>query len=730
MFVWNTIKSDFVASVVVLLVAIPLCLGIALASGAPLFSGLLAGIIGGIVVGVLSNSSISVSGPAAGMIAVVLATTSALGSFHGFLLALFLAGFIQMLIGLLRAGFIAVYIPLNVIQGLLAAIGILIIIKQLPLAFGYISQPDILAHALAVTQQTFSLVPLFFLVHHVHMGATLISLVSLLILAYWPKIPLKVCQVVPAAIITVIVAVLLNYLLTIFYPTLALSNSHLVNIPVNESFSSIITQFQHPKFSDLENYNVYFYAVMIAIVASLETLLNLEAAEKMSKTRTYVSHNRELVAQGVGNALSGLLGGLPITSVIVRSTVNIQAGGKTKCATIFHGILLLLALVFVPHWLNQIPIAALAAILIYTGYKLARISVFKEMYAKGFDCFFPFLVSLIAIIFSNLLSGVLIGLGTSFFFILRQNSKNRLLTVNEVHPSGEVLRLILPQHATFLNKAAISATFKAIKNNQKVVLDARATDYIDYDVLEIIKEFKEYQAVEKNINLNLEGFKTYYKLKNQLNFITATTYDVQSSLTAEKILKILKEGNQRFVCNTPIHKNYPQQVAATIKSQHPIAVMLSCIDSRVPVELIFDLSVGDTFVARIAGAVLNEDILASIEYACHLAGAKLIIILGHENCGAIKAACENVNFGHIPHLVHKIKPAIETAMHSTESGYHIDDPSFLSSVVSCNVELVKKNLYERSELLRKLIDNGTLGLVGAVYDVATGKVAFKNDPPV
>ncbi|MCD6047393.1 MAG: sul [Gammaproteobacteria bacterium] len=726
MFNWNTVKDDLIASIVVLLVAIPLCLGIALASGAPLFSGLVTGIIGGIIVGALSGSSVSVSGPAAGMIAVVLAAIAALGSFHSFLLALFLAGFIQIAIGLFRAGFIAVYIPLNVINGLLAAIGILIIIKQLPLAFGYISQPELLANALEVAQETFSLTPLFFLVHHLHIGATLITVVSLAILIYWPKLPLKATKVIPGAVVTVIVAVIINQLLSACYPALALQDSHLVNIPVNESFSSIIAQFEHPKFADLGNYNVYIYAFMIAIVASLETLLNLEAAEKMAKTRKYVSRNRELIAQGVGNLFSGLLGGLPITSVIVRSTVNIQAGAKSKLATIFHGILLFLALALVPNWLNLIPIAALAAILIHTGYKLARVGIFKDMYVKGFDCFFPFVVTVVAIVFSNLLTGVLIGLGTSFFFILRQNSKNRFLTVNELHPSGEVIRLILPQQATFLNKAAIVEALKDIKSNQKVVIDAKGTDYIDYDILEIIKEFKEYQAKEKNVTLNLEGFKRHYALPNQENFVTATTYDVQSSLTPEKILKILQEGNQRFINNTPIHKNYQQHIEATKKSQHPIAVMLSCIDSRVPVELIFDLSVGDAFVARVAGTVLNEDIIASIEYACHVAGAKLIIIMGHESCGAIKAACEDVSFGHVPHLVKKIKPAIEACEASHPNHSHsADDPSFLSSVISCNVDLVKKRLYERSEILRHLIDTGAVGLIGAVYDVSTGEINFK-----
>ncbi len=346
------------------------------------------------------------------------------------------------------------------------------------------------------------------------------------------------------------------------------------------------------------------------------------------------------------------------------------------------------------------------------------------MYAKGWVYFFPFIVTVLAIVFTNLLLGVLIGLGVSIFFILQQSAKKRFMTVKELHASGEVLRLVLPHQLTFLNKAEMVATLKSIKENQRVILDACATDYIDEDMLEIIREFKENQAVEKNIALNLEGFKDHYELGKKINFITVTTYDVQSQLTPKDVISILDEGNQRFVANTPIHKDYPQQIKATLKSQHPLAVVLSCIDSRVPIELIFDLNLGDAFVIRIAGNVLNEDIIGSLEFACYEAGAKLIVVLGHEQCGAIKAACDHVHLGHLTQLLERISPAIEEETQTLENRTS-SNAQFVSNVMLNHIELVKEQVYEGSHILRELIDKETVGLTTAFYDIATGKIMFK-----
>lgn len=720
---WSSVKQDGIASLVVFLIAIPLCLGIALASGASFLSGMISGIIGGIVVGYLSDSQVSVSGPAAGMVTIVLASTIALGSFQAFLLALVVAGILQMFIGSLRAGFIADYVPSSVIQGLLAAIGILIIIKQLPLAFGLSTHTSDLILSLKSAQEAFSLIPLMHLIQHVSVPATIITLCSILILLTWEKLPFQLSKIIPAPIVVVAISILISIMLAKFSPHLALRSAHLVNITVSNSFHSLVSQLSYPAFNDWKNVNIYLYGGVIAAVASLETLLNLEATEKLDPHHRYCSRNKELVAQGVGNVLCGLIGGLPITSVIVRTSVNIQAGNRTKVSTILHGILLLLSFLLIPTWLNKIPLAALATILIVTGYKLARISLFRHMYQQGKATFSIFIVTVFAIVFTNLLLGILIGLTLGLFFILHQSSRYQFLQVKEKHTSGEVLRLIFPQQLSFLNKAAILNVFKKIPDNSKVILDAKNTNYIDNDILEIIKQFKEFQAPDRNIALNLMGLKPSYNLKNQTNFITATTLDVQNRLTQKDILQVLKEGNQRFINNTPIHKDFKWQIKATSEAQHPIAVVLSCIDSRVPVEHIFDLNLGEVFVVRIAGNIVNPDILASIEFACEIAGAKLIIVLGHRRCGAVSAACEDIKIGHLSQLLEKLKPAINIG-NQIKDLHTESDLSFEDRVACINIDLVKNQLCQGSENLNTLLLTRKVGIVGAMYDLTTGKVTF------
>ncbi|OGT44170.1 MAG: hypothetical protein A3F13_06095 [Gammaproteobacteria bacterium RIFCSPHIGHO2_12_FULL_40_19] len=719
----KTLKNDFLASVVVTLVAIPLCLGIALACGVPLFSGILAGIIGGIVVGLISESSLSVSGPAAGMIALVIAGIAQLGGFEYFLLALVIAGIIQIACGALRAGFIANFVPTNVIQGLLAAIGILIIVKQLPLALGYYPDAATLQYGLKMEEETLDLSWIFHVFHHVNFTAIIITLTSLLILISWEKLLPKAAKFFPAAILVVILSVALNAVFKIINPSLSLPSTHLVNMPVNETLSQFLMQFIHPKFSALRNPDIYFYAIMIAIVASLESLLNLEAVEKLDSRHRYTSRNRELVAQGCGNVISGLLGGLPITSVIVRSSVNINAGGKTKLSAIFHGVILLFSITFFSRYLNAIPLAALAAILIYTGYKLASLSLFQEAYREGVRYFIPFVVTTVAIVFANLLLGIVIGLFVSILFILYNNSRNGFTTVSESHVFGKVQRLILPQQVTFLNKAAVIEALNNTPKGAKITIDAKSTDYIDNDILGVIKDFKDRQALDKGILLNLVGFKDQYEIENQVKFISATTFDVQRSLTPDVVLKLLFEGNKRFTQGTPIHKDYKQQIIATAQSHYPIAVVLSCIDSRVPVELVFDLNLGDVFVARIAGNVANTDVVASIEYACEVARAKLIVVLGHKGCGAIKAACENFKLGHITQLIEKIKPAIELEANRNPNDEYTSD-TFMNNVIRNNVVLTKSFLQEQSAVLRNLIATQQIKMVGAIYDIHLGTVEF------
>lgn len=719
------LKFDVIAAIVVFLVAVPLCLGIALASGAPLFSGILSGIIGGIIVGSLSGSHVSISGPAAGMAAVVLAAIAQLGDFNSFLLALTLAGVIQIIIGSFRAGFIAEYIPSNVVQGLLCAIGILLIIKQLPFAFSVSTNLKELQSHLLETTESISFNPLYDLSQHINNGALTISLISFAILIYSERTKIKWITGIPAAILVVIAGILINEIYLMTDSSFAQTYPYLVNLPAHDGFADLLSQLQFPNWSAWTNHKVYLYALIIAIVASLESLLNVKAGEKLDKKHRICSKDQELVAQGFGNVAAGLIGGIPVTSVIVRTSVNIQGGAKTKCSAIFHGIFLLFAILFISNWLNKIPLSCLAAILIYTGYKLTKPSIFRAMYLQGMDRFIPFIATVISIVFFNLLIGILIGLGISLIFILKSNSMARFDIIKEIYTTGEASRLVLPQQVTFLNKASLITELSSIPRNTQLIIDAHHSTYIDKEIIELIKEFKMYQAPLKNISMNLIGFKDNYATHNFIDFINVTTYDVQANLRPDEVLNILLEGNQRFLNDTPIHRSTKINIKYTSETQHPVAVVFGCIDSRVPVETIFDMSFGDIFCVRVAGNVVNEDILASVEYACHVAGAKLIIVLGHTRCGAIQASCDQVEKGHITQLLAKIKPAI-SAEKETLTNRCSTNTEFVNRVTELNIANTLQQIYRGSEILRLMIDQENIGLVGALYDVQTGKVKFKD----
>lgn len=715
------VKYDLIAGFVVFLIAIPLCLGIALASGAPLLSGLIAGAIGGIVVGILSQSPVSVSGPAAGLIALVLAAISQLGSFPLFLTALVLAGIFQLFFGMAKAGFLADYIPSNVIQGLLCAIGIMIIIKQLPFILTHHQQEALLLQQLKEAV-LFNFDSIRHITAPINEGALLIAVLSLALLIYGEKTQIKALKKIPTPILVVLLGVLINECFIYFFPALTQSHEHLVNIPIQKSFNDFLQGMSRPDWHGLLNYNVYVYGLLIAILASIETLLNLQATEKLDLKRRYVSRNRELVAQGVGNLLNGLAGGLPITSVIVRSSVNIQSGAKTKLSVILHGIFIVAAVLIFPEWINEIPLASLAAILIFIGYKLAKVSIFVDLYRQGYERFIPFIATVIAIITTNLLLGVLIGLLTSLFFILKSNSQQRLDIIREIHPVGVIQHLILPQQVTFLNKAGLIAELSALPAYTQLIIDATYSEYIDKDILELIREFTLFQAGDKKISVNLQGFKSDYQIHNQIKFLSVTTHDIQSSLSPANVLEILQEGNQRFIHGRRINRNFLPEIQATSKTQHPIAVVLGCIDSRVPVETIFDMGLGDLFCVRVAGNVINDDVIGSIEFAC-LSGAKLIVILGHTHCGAIKAACDGKSVGYVTELLEKISPAIdqETSIISQRDGSNED---FVYKVMRLNIENSQRILSEKSKIIREYLEANRIAVVTAFYDISCGKVIF------
>ena len=508
------LKSDFASGLVVFLVALPLCLGIALASGAPLFSGIISGIIGGIVVGYLSKSHLSVSGPAAGLTAIILTAITDFGAFDIFLTAVLIAGFIQLALGFIKAGSISNYFPTNVIEGMLAGIGIIIILKQLPHAFGY--DADFEGDQSFVQNDgsnTFS--SLFEVFNHVQLGAIIITIASLIILISWDKVPfLKRLKLVPGALIAVASGILINQLFISTGSDLAISKDHLVTLPVPSSFEELKAIIVTPNFSGFTNPKVWIVGLTIAIVASIETLLCIEASDRMDEQKRYTDTNVELKAQGVGNIISALLGGLPMTSVVVRTSANNAAGAKSKMSSIIHGVLLLISVLAIPVILNMIPLATLATILILVGYKLAKPATFKHFWHKGKYQFIPFIATLVAVVTTDLLKGVALGIVISIIFILKGNLKRAYSFKKEEYVDGDIIHIDLAQEVSFLNKAAIKTTLNDIPANSKVIINAHDTVYIAHDILDLIEEFKMTRAVDENIKVKLKGFKKAYDLEN------------------------------------------------------------------------------------------------------------------------------------------------------------------------------------------------------------------------
>jgi MFS superfamily sulfate permease-like transporter len=524
---FKSIKSDLPASIVVFFVALPLCLGIALASGAPLFSGLIAGIIGGIIVGSLSGSKIGVSGPAAGLAAIVLTAIGTLGGYENFLVAVVLGGIIQLIFGLLKAGIIGYYFPSSVIKGMLTGIGLIIILKQIPHFFGYDADPEGDFSFFQVDgENTFS--QILKTVHNISLGPTIIGVIGLGILLLWSNILSKkgrFFQLVQGPLVAV-VAGIVYFFLTELNPTYGISASHLVSVPVPDNFNSFLGQFSFPNFSIITNPDVWIVAFTIALVASLETLLCVEATDKIDPNKNVTPTNRELLAQGIGNILSGLIGGLPITQVIVRSSANIQSGGRSKMSAIIHGFFLLISVILIPTLLNKIPLSVLAAILLIVGYKLAKPALFKQMYDLGWKQFIPFTVTVLGIIFIDLLYGIGLGLLVGIVVILIKSYQNsHFLHIEDKSNGKHKIKMTFAEEVTFFNKGAILKELDSLPIDTFLEIDVRKTRYLDNDIIEILDDFA-FKAKERNIDIKLisergiienpDSFIEFFKLRKKV----------------------------------------------------------------------------------------------------------------------------------------------------------------------------------------------------------------------
>jgi len=731
----SNLAKDLPAGLVVFLVAVPLCLGISLASNAPLAAGIIAGIVGGLVVGALSGSSTSVTGPAAGLTAVVAAQIAELGSFQAFLVAVIVAGALQIVFGILKGGFLSSFFPSSVVKGLLAAIGIIIILKQLPHLVGYDADPVGETEFCQMDQKnTFTELPAAFRMFLP--GAAMIGLLSLGLLVVWGKVSwLQKCPV-PGPLAAVLFGTATNLLLIQMGHPWAIVSTHLVQVPVAEGTLGFLQLFCFPDFSALGKPAVYGAAVTLAVIASLETLLTIEAVDKIDPQQRKSPANRELLAQGAGNIVSGFLGGLPMTSVIVRSGANLNAGAQTKVSAIFHGVLLLGCVALLPHWLNQIPLCALAAILIVTGYKLASPKIIRQMWKEGKYQFLPFAVTVVSIVFTNLLTGILIGLGISLLFILYSNFRRPIHQVLEKHLSGNVMRIELPPQVSFLNRAAMQKSLYEIPAGGSILIDARNADYIDPDILDLLTDFKNVTSKAHGVEFKTVGLKEKYsRFDEQVPFADYSSRELQNSIKPAEVLDLLKAGHQRFLDGRPLVRDLRRQAGATAAGQFPIAAVLGCIDSRAPVEHIFDLGLGEAFVARIAGNVARDKMIGSLEFACGVAGAKLLMVLGHTSCGAVKAsvelkvagktAAEATGCDHLDELVGIIQGSIDPSQLKDFSDWADDKKrAFVDEIARKNVLNTMSYIREKSRILEKLIRDNKVMMVGAVYDVQTGRVQF------
>ncbi len=756
----KTIARDLLAGTIVFLVALPLCLGIAIASDADPMAGLISGIVGGIVIGLFSGSATSVSGPAAGLTAIVAAQIANLQSFETFLLAVVLAGVVQIGFGLLKAGALSAFFPSSVIKGLLAAIGIILVFKQLPLLFGYSKDMGVpFAHAEVVTGLAARTVPevnhsqaigdiLFSFARAIRdiigfeggwqWGAISVGAFSLAFLVMWEKIPRLKKSLVPAPLLVVILAALLGWLLSKSGGNWQITAKQLVDVPSAGSLKGYVGLLRTPDFTQLTNISVYIGAITIAVVASLETLLNLDAVDKLDRKQRLSPPNRELFAQGIGNMTAGMLGGIPVTSVVIRGSVNVNAGAETKLSAIFHGVLLLGCVVFIPQILRMIPLSCLAAILLMTGFKLASPKLFSQMASEGRYQFLPFILTLVAIVLTDLLIGICIGMVLGLLFILNSNLRRPVRKIHEKHIDGDLFHIELGDQVSFLNKASLEAALREAPRGSRLLLDARRTDYIDPDVLSLIREFTDKTAPAFDISMQLVGFREKHKLSNKEDSIDFSIQEARDKLTADQVIEILRAGNQRFVEGHPLDRSLLRSRPSSYMNSTAIAAIVSGIDSRTPVEMIFDLGVGDAFVVRMPGAVIGTRAIGGVEYAVSVGGAKLVVLMGHADSSLLSLAIHNVcssdnkaelaSCASLQDVLEQIALSIDDQQArafpdmSTQA-----QQDYMDQLTRRHIARMARQLIEESPALSRLVDSGQIRVVTAMFDSSNGSVQFSGE---
>jgi carbonic anhydrase len=756
----KTIAKDFISGIIVFLVALPLCMGIAIASDADPIAGLISGIVGGIVVGLVSGSHTSVSGPAAGLTAIVAAQIANLHTYETFLLALVLGGAVQVCFGLLRAGALSAFFPSSVIKGLLAAIGVILIFKQLPLLLGYSkdmelafgrtdSMNDMEKHPTGHADHSHEVGDILFSFIRdmreivsfeggLQWGAISIGVFSLALLYAWDHIPTLKKSLIPAPLVIVILGALLCQMLSPLGRGWMITPKQLVDVPSARSIVELASLIRMPDFTQILNLSVYIGAITIAVVASLETLLNLDAVDKLDRQQRSSPPNRELLAQGIGNMAAGMIGGIPVTSVVIRSSVNVNSGAETKLAAIFHGLLMLACLVLIPHILRMIPLSCLAAILLMTGYKLASPKLFSQMASEGPYQFLPFIFTLVAIVLTDLLVGICFGMVISLLFILNSNLRRPVRKIHEKHVDGDLLHIELGDQVSFLNKAVLESALREAPRGSRLLLDARRTDYIDPDVLSLIREFKEKTAPAFGITMQLVGFRQIYKLSNKEDSIDFSILEAREKLTPDQILEILKAGNKRFIEGHPLDRTLLKSSVVDKRQSAAIAAIVSGIDSYTPVEMIFDLGMGDAYVVRTPGVVIGPETIGGVEYAVSVGGAKVVIVLGHSDSSLLSLTIQNMSSAEnkaeladcesLKDVLDQIALSIDVGGARTFSALsEREQLDYLDQVARLHVARMAQQLIDRSPALKSRIDTGEIRVVIAIFSTSNGSVEFLMD---
>lgn len=711
----KTLRQDLPAGLAVFFVAVPLCLGIAHASGAPLLGGLIAGIVGGIVVGLLSGSQLSVSGPAAGLTTIVLLGIDQLGSYEALLVAVVLAGLLQIVFGLVKAGVIAKYFPACVIEGMLAAIGLILIFKQLPHLLGYdveamgVEEYQLHPHDMAASTATLLEENTFTTFLHTFAHITpAIAIVGILCIAFlfiWEATIGSKLKMVPGAVVVVLFGVIIVAIYRALDPNAAFNIEHFVNLPIVNGWSSLSSQLHKPDWSILKIPALYNLSFTIAFIASIESLLSVEAADRLDKHRRSTHTNRELIAQGIGNSISGLFGGLPVTAVIARSTVNISAGAETKISAVFHGFLLLIGVLFCAAYINYIPLAVLAAVLIYNGYKLAAPMKFYKQFQQGLDQFIPSIVTTVSILLTDLMVGVLIGTVVSALFIVARTYMAPSFIVQDY---GMKKKIILAESLNFLHKYKIVKLLSNIPANSILEIDASKTIFIDHDIEEELDEFRKV-AAEKNIQVIYGGM--VHKLQDR-NVIMKSNKEAYDKLIA---------NNKSWVAEKL--KLDPQYFEDLSKGQAPEYLFIGCSDSRVPAEVITKCRPGEMFVHRnIANLVVNTDtnIMSVLQYAVEVLNIKHIILCGHYGCGGVRASMEDKDHGYVDKWLINIKDVYR--LHKEELDSIVDEELKYRRLIELNAQEQAYNLMKVSVVQKNRSLYGFPEVHAWVYDLSSGYI--------